>query len=110
MGQNETDATRQDRLTTKDRGRHISTYVKRARSAIYESKTSKKPLPTLDLFKKAALRSPQAAQIWLDQLQQIPENACPSIFDQLPFDEITPLVRQFALTLLALNKERLLEH
>lgn len=109
MGQNETDAVRQDRLTTRDRGRHISTYITKARSAIYDSKTSKKALLTLDLFIEAAAKSPEAAKIWLDQLQQVPEKAYQSLFDQLPDGEITPLAKQFATKMLELNKQRLLE-
>lgn len=109
MGQNETDGTRQDRLSTKDRGRHISAYVTKARSAIYEGKTSSKPLLTLELFQKAATKSPQAAESWLTRLRQIPDNAVKTLFEQLPLDEATPVARQFALTLLALNKQRLLE-
>jgi len=109
MGQNETDAVRKDRLTTKDRGRHISTYVTKARSAIYDSKTSKKALLTLELFVKAAERSPDAAKIWLDQLNQVSEKACQSLFEQLPDSEITPLAKQFAIKMLELNKQRLLE-
>nr|VFJ94518.1 MAG: HipA-like C-terminal domain-containing protein [Candidatus Kentron sp. LFY] len=110
MGQNETDTTRQDRLSTKDRGRHISTYIKKARSAIYENKTDKSPLPTSDLFRKAAAKSPEAARIWLDRLQQISQNSCLGLFEQLSPETITPSAKQFALTLLALNQERLLEH
>ncbi|MGD8910189.1 MAG: hypothetical protein PVI92_12675 [Chromatiales bacterium] len=108
MGQNETDKNREDRLTTKDKGRHISTYVKKARSAIYEHKTSKKPMLCLELFKKAASKSPSAADFWLDQLHQIEENDCQELFSQLPLDEVTQPARDFALTLLALNKQRLL--
>jgi hypothetical protein len=109
MGQNEKDEVRQDRLTTRDRGRHISTYVTKARSAIYDSKTSKKALLTLDLFIKAAAKSPDAAKIWLNQLQQVSEEACQSLFEQLPDGEITPLAKQFAIKMLELNKQRLLE-
>lgn len=109
MGQNETDANRQDRLNTRDRGRHISAYVTKARSAIYDSKTSGKPLLTLDLFAIAAARSPAAGKVWLDQLRQIPENAVRHRFDELPEGEITPTTRQFALTLLTLNQQRLLD-
>lgn len=109
MGQNESDATRQDRLMTRDRGRHISAYITKARSAIYDRKTSKKALLTLDLFIKAAGKSPNAAKVWLDQLQQIPGNACQNLFEQLPDDEITSLAKQFALKMLELNKQRLLE-
>jgi hypothetical protein len=109
MGQHEKDEVRQDRLTTRDRGRHISTYVTKARSAIYDSKTSKKALLTLDLFIKAAAKSPDVAKIWLNQLQQVSEEACQSLFEQLPDGEITPLAKQFAIKMLELNKQRLLE-
>ena len=34
-----------------------------------------KSFPTVELFKKAAAKSPQAAQVYLDRLQQIPGNA-----------------------------------
>ncbi len=109
MGQNETDTTRKDRLMTRDDGRHIRTYVTKARSAIYDSKTSKKALLTLDLFTKAADKSPKAAKVWLDQLQKITENTVQDQFDRLPEGEITPLARKFAVTLLELNQQRLLE-
>jgi len=109
MGQNETDGARQDRLGTKDTGRHISAYVTKARSAIYERKTSIKPLLTLELFQKAAAKSPQAAKSWLARLQQIPDNAVKTLFEQLPLGGATPVAKQFALTLLALNRQRLLE-
>ena len=109
MGQNETDPNRQNRLTTQDRGHHISRYVTRARSAIYDSKTSKKPLLTVDLFQKATAKSPHAATFWLDKLRNIPQNAIENRFDKLPENEITPLGRQFALTMLNLNRQRLLE-
>ena len=108
MGQNETDARRKNRLQTGDQRQHISAYVKKARSAIYETTTSKKPLPTLDLFQKAAQRSPKSARTWLDRLRQIPDNDCQDLFERLPYGEITPCAKQFALELLALNKERLL--
>jgi hypothetical protein len=108
LGQNEIDDRRHERLTTKDRGRHISTYVGRARSAIYDSKNSKKPLLTLELFEQAAQKSPAAARSWLDRLRQVQETGCQMLFEQIPSDEASPLARQFALTLLTLNRTRLL--
>jgi len=63
---------------------------------------------TLDLFQTAAARSYDAAQAWIDLLQQIPENAYQGLFEQLPSDEITTLARQFAIHLLILNKQRLI--
>ena len=109
MGQNETDQKRRARLTTLDRGHHISRYVTKARSAIYDSKSSKKPLLTLDLFRKATEKSPGAAGIWLDKLRKIRQDAVENCFDQLSEKEITPIGRQFALTMLKLNQRQLLE-
>ncbi len=109
MGQNETDKTRWNRLTTKDSGRHISTYVTKARSAIYDGKTSKKALLSLDLFRKAAAKSPDAARIWLNQLRRSQDETYQNLFDKLPDNEITPLAKEFALTMLGLNKQRLLD-
>lgn len=108
LGQNETDENRRIRLTTADAGRHICSYVTKARSAIYESKISAKPLLTLDLFRKAAERSPKAAKAWLEQLRNVPDNVAQEIFDQLPPAEISPIGKEFALTMLKLNKSRLL--
>nr|VFJ51029.1 MAG: hypothetical protein BECKFW1821B_GA0114236_100819 [Candidatus Kentron sp. FW] len=109
MGQNEKDDVRGDRLKTKDNRRNISAYIEKARSVIYESNTGKKPLLTLELFEKAARKSPKAARIWLDQLQKVSINTCQNLFDQLPPDEITPVAKEFALEMLALNKKRLLD-
>ena len=109
MGQNETDETRHDRLTSKDQGRQISNYIKRARSAIFETNRSKKPMLTLELFQKAIAYEPEIGQIWLDQLRQITENSCQDLFDRLPPSEASILARQFALELLICNRQRLLE-
>lgn len=109
MGQNETDENRRTRLTTKDKGRHISTYVTRARSAIYETKASKKPMPIIEVFRHAAGRSPSAGQVWLERLRQIEENSVLRLFAKIPDDQATPIARDFACTLLSLNKQRLLE-
>ncbi len=108
MGQNETDETRHDRLTTKDRGRHIRNYATKARSAIYEHRNSKVPLLNLDLFVQAAQKSKAAARAWLNQLKGIRDDQCQDLFNQLPDGETSPLARQFAITLLSINRTRLL--
>ncbi|NEX19763.1 phosphatidylinositol kinase [Thiorhodococcus mannitoliphagus] len=109
MGQNETDCNREERLTTRDRGRHISTYVIRARSAIYERQDSAKPLKTVELFDKAASRSPAAAQTWLGQLERIGTQDIAALFAQLQESEASQIAKTFAMRLLELNRERLLK-
>ena len=96
-------------MTTRDRGRHISTYVTRARSAIYEYPGSAKPLKTVELFEKAAAKSPDAAQVWLRQLDRIYTQDIAALFAQLQESEASQIAKTFAMRLLDLNRERLLK-
>ncbi|CAK0739151.1 conserved hypothetical protein [Gammaproteobacteria bacterium] len=111
MGQNETDANRRERLDTRDQGRHINSYIKKARSAIYAGKNETKPLLTIDAFNYAAHRRPRAAKFWLDRLKQINITECRITFEQLPVSVgISEVGIDFSLTLLRLNRDRLLQH
>jgi len=109
MGQNEIDGKRKELLTTKDRGRHISNYVKKARSAIYLKKSDNKPLSTLCVFQLLAAKRPESAKVWLQRLQDITPQQCQNVFNRLPQSEISETAIEFAMKLLELNKKRLLE-
>jgi len=109
MGQNEIDEVRKDRLTTRDQNRHITRYVEKARSAIYLNKTEQKPLSTVGVFEMAAARSPNAAKFWREQLGDISKQQCLEIFEKIPSTEISETAIEFALTLLELNKLRILK-
>jgi len=108
LGQNETDEARRERLATRDRGRHISRYVQKARSAIYAKKTDTTPLATIDAFQLAARKRLPAARCWLDRLHAITSSDCQGIFGQIPATEISETAAHFALTMLELNQSRLL--
>jgi hypothetical protein len=108
LGQNETDANRKDRLETTDRGRHIDSYVQRARSAIYAKKSAPKPLSTIDAFQMAARRRPHAAQFWRNRLVTISRRATETIFKNIPPTEISDTAMEFALGILDVNQNRLL--
>ncbi|MGY6278129.1 phosphatidylinositol kinase [Methylomonas sp. MgM2] len=109
MGQNETDAARKDRLHTRDRNRHISAYVEKARSAIYLNKTERKPLSTVEVFGMAAERSKKAASVWREVLGGISKQQCIAVFEKIPSVEISEAAIEFAVTLLELNKQRILK-
>lgn len=109
MGQNETDAVREERLNTSDKRRTLSYYIARAQSAIYKGKKDKKPLKTIDAFYLAAAKNPLAAKIWLECLRNVTLQDCEQIFSCFPEDYISPLGVEFALQLLRLNRKRLLE-
>ena len=109
LGQNETDFKRAEMLSTKDKGRHISHYVTKARSAIYETKTAKKSMTTVAAFEFLANKRKNATQFWKQRLQEISIEQCTAIFEQIPKTEISETAIEFALAMLELNKTRLLE-
>lgn len=109
LGQNESDAKRKELLTTKDSGRHITHYVKKARSAVYLKKSEKKALLTLCLFQLLAAKRPKAAKVWLQRLGDISPEQCQNVFNRVPPSEISETAIEFAMKLLELNKKRLLE-
>jgi len=109
MGQNETDAVREDRLTKRDHKRHISAYVEKARSAIYLKKSEPKPLLTVDVFAMAAKRRLMAAKLWRQMLGDITREQCLAIFERIPATEISETAIEFAIKLLEINKQRILK-
>lgn len=109
MGQNESDAKRKELLTTKDRGRHITHYVKKARSAIYLNKSEQKAMLTWDVFQLLAAKRPESAKVWLQRLGDINPEQCQNVFNRIPPSEISGTAIEFAMKLLELNKKRLLE-
>ncbi len=108
LGYNVQDCEREDRLRSRDKRRRMGHYVTRARSAIYESRNDKKPLYTLNAFVQAAQKRPQAAAAWLDRLRIVNQEDCRLIFNAFPDGYISSSGKDFALSLLQHNRERLL--
>lgn len=108
LGRNEPDEARLDRLRTKDKGRSVEAYVNRARSALYKSSKSAKPLTTLDAFNEAARLRPIAANYWLSRLARLSFDDIEAIFNNIPSSEISDLAREFAMKMIEINIERLL--
>ena len=109
LGPFETDAARVERLRTKDTMYNMKAYVEKARSAFYGHEPSTKPLSTIDAFLAAARLFPKAALTWLKKLESLPTTEVESIFDELPGDRISSISRQFAESILHLNRYRLLD-
>jgi len=109
LGRNETDQTRTERLKTSDRGRSVEAYVERARSAFFATQTSPKPLKTLEAFHEAAKIRPVAADHWLSKLDEINTENFRAILAEVPASEISEPARDFALRMMEINAQRLLQ-
>ena len=108
LGRNESDGNRHDRLTTSDRQRGMEAYVRRARSALYESSGATRPLGTLDAFRRLAFRLPADAKSWLDRLHSLEDRRVRVLLERIPDDKISGIGIDFAMEMIKLNRERLL--
>lgn len=108
LGRNESDHAREERLNTKDTGRNMDKYVQKARSAFYRMPDDFKPLTTLDAFREAAMRRPEAARFWLGKLEQISSRNTKPILDKVPTEEMSNITKEFTQAILDLNRQRLL--
>jgi len=108
LGRNESDEKRSFRLTTRDQGASLESYAAKARSAFYGHADAKKTLTTLEAFTVAARLRHEAARYWLERLSEIGTDDFEAIFRQVPTQSISEPAIEFALKMLAANKERLL--
>lgn len=110
LGRNESDVDRHDRLTTKDIGRSVEAFVQRAKSALYKTPKSNKPLSTLDAFIDAARLRKVAAQYWLEKLARVQFSDFEEILSSIPANEMSEQAKEFALKMLQVNTKRLLTY
>jgi len=108
LGRNETDKSREFRLTTNDPRQNLEYYVNRAKSAFYTASEPKRRMGTLDAFCEAGKKRPFAARAWLERLEGISPNDLSAILQKIPPDEISPIAVEFTHKMLILNRERLL--
>ncbi|GHZ17463.1 hypothetical protein VCSRO123_1255 [Vibrio cholerae] len=110
LGRELTDDERKDRLESKDRGRQICTFVRRARSELFKLKSDKRPLFTIDAFYLSVEGRENAKRHWLSKLEELTDDKIEEIFSNIPNTVITDLARKFACEMVLENKKRLLEH
>jgi len=110
LGSHITDLERSERMTTRDQGRSMEAFARRASSPFFQSKDAPKPLTTLDAFREAARRRPRAAQAWLNSLATISDEAVEHLISRIPEERMSRPASQFATKLLQLNRRRLLEN
>jgi len=105
------DDEKRERLTTKDKNRTVEAYVSRskARSAIFANETDTKPLTLIEAFQAASSHNPKASEIWLEKLENVTIDDIIEIFERIPKQLISEVSKDFAICLLEINRQRLLE-
>lgn len=108
LGRNETDTVRCEMLGTRDKGRSVEAYVARAKSALFASPSSTKPLKTLDAYLEAAKIRQVAADYWKTKLATLKSDDFKAILADVPDAVISAPAREFARKMLEINTQRIL--
>ncbi|QNH52264.1 HipA domain-containing protein [Acinetobacter venetianus] len=108
LARNESDEERAERLETKDKGRQISQYVKRALSQ-FHSPTNDKRIKLLDAFLAYGLKEKDAALAWLKHLEvNITDDVVVSIIEKVPQELMSKIAKEFTIKLVLCNRTNLL--
>jgi hypothetical protein len=107
LARNLTDEERKSRLHARQKSRSVEYFAGRARSGFYRAKLDRKTLPTLEVFQHFGRLEPEAAKIWLAKLGEIGSADVDAILAEVPPQRMSPITRQFTLSLLCINQRRL---
>ena len=107
LGRELTDEGRVRKYGTKGVYR-VDEYLRKARSALFETPTSKQPQSPMNAFQAAAKLAPQAGQYWTDRLRMA-SPGLRDVADSVPDDAISPPGRDFCSQLLAHAARELLK-
>lgn len=88
--------------------RSVLAYANKCFSAFYGSVDDRKTLKTFEAFSLVAHRYPEAACVWLTQLENISKANILEIFHRINRSRISPEASNFAQSILEINKHRLL--
>jgi hypothetical protein len=106
---NLTDEERKERLSTRDRGRQIAAFARRARSAFYADASETRPMNTIEVWRSFSQKAPQAGNIWLERLSELSEASVAEVLGQIAPQRMSQIARDFSLRLLMENRQRLLD-
>lgn len=110
MARNLADEERHERLISRDRGRQIPAFVRRARSAFYADADARRPLTTVEAWQAFKAKAPAAAEVWLAQLAVAEDPTIRRLLEEVPPARLSQVGRDFTAGLLAENRRRILEN
>jgi excisionase family DNA binding protein len=108
LGSHENDSNKQDRLNTNDKFRNVAAYVRRAHSALFKNENEQKAMLTIEAFREMAIRYKKAANIWLENMDNINTQEVLHILEQIPEVVMSNTSKLFTQAILEENKKRLM--
>ncbi|MDC5497596.1 hypothetical protein OHX04_04045 [Acinetobacter baumannii] len=110
LARNVSDEEKRIRMTSKDKGQQIPTFVLKAKSWFLEKEIAgkKKRLKLLDAFRRYALMERVAAKSWLEILNKVKDDDVRLIIDRVPETLMSSTSKDFTYELILCNKANLL--
>ncbi|NAS00471.1 hypothetical protein [Acinetobacter haemolyticus] len=110
LARNVRDQEKRTRMTSKDKGQQIQSFVLRAKSCFLEKEIAgkKKRLKLLEAFRRYALMERSAAKAWLEILNKVRNDDVRLIIDRVPETLMTSISKDFTYELILCNKANLL--
>jgi hypothetical protein len=104
LGRELLDVKRQEHLLAQTVGQ----YAEKSRSAFFRQAGDRKTMMTFEAFSAIAQYQQQAANVWLNQLAQIPLSSVQLLFERIPKNRISLAAIEFGYRMLEINKNRLM--
>lgn len=109
LARNLSDDERFERMNSRDQGRRIPAFARRARSAFFADSANTRPLSTLEAWLAFSRLAPGASTIWIDRLRDIEPERVDGLLSEVPPNRLSAIGRAFTAELLAENRRRIFE-
>lgn len=109
LARNLSDEERSERLHSRDQGRRMPNFVRRARSAFFANSGDATPMSTIAAWQEFSRFAPAASTIWIDRLRHIEAEQVHRLLSEVPPDRLSAIGRAFTGELLAENRRRIVE-
>lgn len=110
LGRELLDKNRKERLITKDYQRNIATFVKKARSELFQYEEDKQRLTTFDAFFLAAEKEKGIDQFWISKItSSLFDKFVTEIFNKIDHTLMSNDAKNFSKTMILENKKRILK-
>ena len=109
LARNLSNEERKDRLNSRDAGRQLPNFAKRALSRFCASPADHRLLSTLDAFSRFAEVDSAAARVWLNELERVTPDEIQFIVQEVPPNRMSEIAHVFTQELLLENQRRLLQ-
>ncbi|MEZ5444107.1 MAG: hypothetical protein R3F15_21805 [Lysobacterales bacterium] len=109
LARNLSDEERAERLNSRDQGRRMPAFARRARSAFYAEPGDASAMSTHAAWQAFSRFAPAASTIWVDRLRRIDVGQVRDLLREVPPDRLSAIGRAFTAELLAENRRRIVE-